>query len=309
MGIVSDFVDAINNAICDTLKSGVEASLSTSIEILGSSLNKATVGENSVLSQFLTTSPTEFTGALGNSVANTTTIWSGIETICNNAVVPIAGMILTIVLLNDLIQMVISGNNFRDFDTSIFIRWIIKCICGITLVSNVFYITSGIFNIGTSVAVKATQGLFGTKSYITSINITDDLNIGQLLVLLILSGFLTVSIFIIFAVIIVSLCSRMIEAFMYLGASPIPMATFMNQEWRQIGNNWLRGVLALAFQGLFIIIALSIFITLFVNTVATLSTSGGSVFLQMGILLGFAFALIFTILRSGAISKSIFNAH
>lgn len=46
----------------------------------------------------------------------------------------------------------------------------------------------------------------------------------------------------------------------------------------------------------------------FSNAIVALNASTDGVILQMGLLLGYTAALIFTILRTGAISKSVFNA-
>lgn len=97
---------------------------------------------------------------------------------------------------------------------------------------------------------------------------------------------------------------------MYLSVAPIPMATMMDSgEWASIGKNWIKQLLALSFQGFFIIVALGIFKTLFANMITTLNSGTGSVIMQMAMLLGYTAALIFTILRTGAISKSVFSAH
>ena len=96
---------------------------------------------------------------------------------------------------------------------------------------------------------------------------------------------------------------------MYLSIAPIPMATMMDSgEWASIGKNWIKQLLALSFQGFFIVVALGIFKTLFSNAIVSLNSSSDGVIMQMGMLLGYTAALIFTILRTGAISKSIFNA-
>ena len=49
----------------------------------------------------------------------------------------------------------------------------------------------------------------------------------------------------------VILCGRMIEIYLYSSVGAIPFATMSNREWGQIGNNYLRGLFALAFQGFF----------------------------------------------------------
>ena len=56
-------------------------------------------------------------------------------------------------------------------------------------------------------------------------------------------------------------------------------------------------------------VSLGIFKTLFSNAIASLNSSTDGIILQMAMLLGYTVALIFTILRTGAVSKSIFNAH
>ena len=219
-------------------------------------------------------------------------------------------MVFAIVVINDLVQMVISGNNFKDFDDSIFIKWILKVVCGVLLISNVYYIASGFFAFGTQATGDAMTALLGTTTYTGNITVSNSYGIGMLIVLLLLSLIILVGVFVMLAVIVVVLASRMIEIFMYLGISPLPMATMMNNVWSEVGKNWFRGLVALAFQGVFIIFALGIFSTMFTNALVKISSgSGGDAIMQMAMLLGYTLALIFTILRSGAISKSIFNAH
>ncbi|MBR6599071.1 MAG: conjugal transfer protein TrbL, partial [Oscillospiraceae bacterium] len=66
---------------------------------------------------------------------------------------------------------------------------------------------------------------------------------------------------------------------------------------------------ALSFQGFFIIVALAILKTLFTNCIVALNSSTDGIIMQMAMLLGYTAALVFTILRTNAISKSVFNAH
>ena len=106
--------------------------------------------------------------------------------------------------------------------------------------------------------------------------------------------------------------SRLIEAFMYIAVAPIPMSTFMNKEWGTIGTNWLRNLMALAFQGLFIVVALGVFQAMFVSSVQDLidnSKDTTKMYLSMVNWIVWAVALCFTIFKSSSISKSVFNAH
>lgn len=56
--------------------------------------------------------------------------------------------------------MVIDGNNFRDFDSTIFIRWIFKTFIGILLISNVYDIATTIFVFGSNAVSKGLNNLF-----------------------------------------------------------------------------------------------------------------------------------------------------
>jgi hypothetical protein len=80
-------------------------------------------------------------------------------------------------------------------------------------------------------------------------------------------------------------------------------------EWSSIGKNWIKQLLALSFQGFFIVVALGIFKTLLSNMIVRINSGSDGIIMSMAMLLGYTAALIFTILRTSAISKSVFNAH
>lgn len=316
MGIIEDAVAAIEEWFKGILAGGIEGSLKTTNDMLSNSLNDSNgSGMNPLFGQFLE-SPENFTGSSNGSG---TPIWNIIHTLSDNVIVPIAGFILCVIVLYELIQMVSSGNNFRDFDTSIFFRWTVKTFCGILLLAHVFDITTAIFSFGTSAVTDGLNSLFPAGSKF----IDDDLlnsssfhnvlmqqDIGTLIVTLIISFVIIIVTFVLLGAIIVVLASRIIEVFMYLSISPIPFATLMNNDWGQIGKNWIKNVLALAFQGFFIVVALAIFKSLFANALVTMmSGSSGDVILTMAVLLGFIIAFIFTMFRTSAISKSVFAAH
>ncbi len=311
LGVVSDAIDSLQDWTETLFRDGVKSQFDSISSLLTDTFDNTT-GDGGLVETFITGHPASFTG---NAAGTGTHVWSTIETLCNNVVVPLGGFILTIVLLNDLIQTVLRGNNFKDFDDSIFIKWIIKALCGVILVSNVFYIASALFSFGTTVCASGLTTLFGSGSYLdTALSLQksalDDLSLGELMTVWFFSLIVHLGVMILIVAIVITLASRIIEVFMYLGVAPIPIATMMNEgEWSSIGKNWIKQLLALSFQGFFIIIALGIFKTLFANVIATLNTGTDGIIMQMALLLGYTAALIFTILRTGAISKSIFNCH
>lgn len=318
MGIVSDFTEKLgewfDETVHDLLQSGVENCFKGIHDILTMTYSSATES-GGLVSKFITTHPADFTGG-----SSGTTVWSTIKTITDSVIVPLAGYILVIILLNDLIHICIAGNNLKDFDETFIWKWIIKSVCGIIILSNTYAIATGLFSFGTQACASAIGDITGSSLAefdLTSLSkALDSFDNGELLIMLLISALILVGIMLLAIVIVVVLASRIIEIFMYLGISPIPMATFMNNEWGQIGKNWIKGALALSFQGFFIIIALSIFHTIFANVTESIVTyegeeftgSAGDIIMSLLLLCGYAGALIFTVLRSGQISRSAFNA-
>lgn len=310
MGVISDAIDSLQEWCENLFKDGIKSQFDSISDLLTETFNKTTE-DGGLISNFLTGHPASFSGSSSGGTA----IWTTIETLCNNVVVPIGGFILTIILLNELIQMVLRGNNFKDFDDSIFIKWIIKALCGVILVANTYYIASALFSFGTTVCSNGLVTLFGSGDYLsTPLSISKSalsgLSLGELMTVWFISLIVHLGVLILIVAIVITLASRIIEVFMYLSIAPIPMATMMDSgEWAGIGKNWIKQLLALSFQGFFIIVALGIFKTLFSNAIIALNSSTDGVVMQMGMLLGYTAALIFTILRTGAISKSVFSAH
>ena len=312
MGIISDAIDALESWCSDLFKDGIKSQFDSISALLTDTFAQTTGGESGggLVSDYLTKHPSQFTGGGTDGTA----VWTMIETLCNNVVVPIGGFILTIVLLTELCQMVIRGNNFKDFDDSIFIKWTIKALCGVILISNTYYIASALFSFGTNVCTNGLTTLFGSGDYLTSALALNKAalsgqSLGDLMTIWFISLIVHLGVLILMVAIVITLASRMIEVFMYLSIAPIPMATMMDSgEWSGIGKNWIKQLLALSFQGFFIVIALGIFKILFGNAITALNAGTGGVVLQMGMLLGYTAALIFTILRTGSISKSVFAA-
>lgn len=314
--IVEDAINAIQEWFKGILSDGIIGCLENTCNTLNNTFSTDNQG---IMTSLLSDSPDKFTGSTS---AAATPIWNGIETLTNKAIVPIAIFILVVILMYELIHMVINDNSFRDFDTGIFFKWSFKSLCGILLVSNVFYITTSIFGLGSAAVTSGLDTIFpASGNFLDGVDfatlkepLKDNLmtiDIGGLLPLLFLAFLIMIITFVVLGAIVIVLAGRMIEIFMYLSISPIPIATMMNSDWGQIGKNWLRNILALAFQGFFIVVTLTIFkvlLTNVVNQMADMGSSSAEITGSMAIMFGYIVALIFTIFRSSNISKSAFAA-
>ena len=91
---------------------------------------------------------------------------------------------------------------------------------------------------------------------------------------------------------------------LYTSVAPIPFATMTNREWGNIGNNYLKGLFALGFQGFFMMVVVGIYSVL-VNSMTVSDNLHGAMF---GIA-AYTVILAFSLFKTGSLSKSIFNAH
>jgi len=97
---------------------------------------------------------------------------------------------------------------------------------------------------------------------------------------------------------------RMIEIFLVVSVAPIPLATMANREWGQIGNNYLKSLFALAFQGFLILVCVAIYAALVQNIPAA-----ANVHAALWGLVGYTILLCFSLFKTASLSKQLFNAH
>ena len=91
---------------------------------------------------------------------------------------------------------------------------------------------------------------------------------------------------------------------LYSSVGAIPFATMSNREWGQIGNNYLRGLFALAFQGFFMMVCVGIYAVL----VANIQMSDNIHSALFGVM-AYTVILCFSLMKTGNFARSIFNAH
>lgn len=97
---------------------------------------------------------------------------------------------------------------------------------------------------------------------------------------------------------------RMIEIYLMVSLAPIPFSTFANREQNQIGQNYLRSLFALGFQGFLIIICVGIYAVLVQSLAFT-----DDIIADIWGIMGYTVLLCFTLFKTGTLAKSVFNAH
>ena len=78
-----------------------------------------------------------------------------IQTLSETVVLPIAGMILTFVLVYELIQMILEKNNMHEFDTFNIFKWVFKTFVATYLLTNCFTIVMAVFDVAQTVVANS----------------------------------------------------------------------------------------------------------------------------------------------------------
>ena len=237
-------------------------------------------------------------------------VFNMVKSLSENVIIPIAGLILTFVMTYELIQMIIERNNMAEFETFNFFKWIMKTFCAVMIVTNTWNIVMGIFEVAQTVVNNAAGVIIADTAIDLESIITNieerlmEMDVGtlfglwfQTMLISIVSWALTICIFVV-------VYGRMIEIYMVTSIAPIPLATMVNREAGQMGQNYLRSLFALGFQAFLIILCVAIYAVL----LQTISISG-DIISAIWTCVGYTVLLCFTLFKTSSLSKSVFNAH
>ena len=235
-------------------------------------------------------------------------VFSLIRNVSESVIVPIAGIILTFIVCYELIQLIIDHHNLANFETLIFFKWIFKTFVAVTLITNTFNIVMAVFDVSQHV-ISSSGGIIGGSTAVTDSMLTTletnlaDMDLGPLLGLFAQSMIIGLTMKVIGIIIFVIVYGRMVEIYLMTSLAPIPFATFANREQSQIGQNYLRSLFALGFQGFLIMICVAIYAVL-VQSVAVADPINA-----IWGLIGYTVLLCFTLFKTGSLAKSVLHAH
>ena len=255
-------------------------------------------------------------GEISGQVGMTPQAWNGsifnmVQNLSENVIVPIAGIILAFVMTLELIHLIVDRNNLNDVDTWIFFKWIFKTAAAVVIVTNTWNIVMGVFDVAQSVVNSASGVIVADASSDLAAVIPDlesrlaEMEVGPLFGLWFQSLFVNITIWALSIAIFIVIYGRMIEIYLVTSVAPIPMATMLNRDiGGGMGQNYLRSLFALGFQGFLIIVCVAIYAVL-VRNIATIDDISAAIWTCMG----YTVLLFFTLFKTGSLSKSIFAAH
>ena len=105
-------------------------------------------------------------------------------------------------------------------------------------------------------------------------------------------------------IIFVIVYGRMLEIYVMSSLAPLPMATLANRELGGMGQNYIKSLFAVGFQGLLILVCVAIYAVL-VQGIATSGDPIGAIWGAMG----YTVLLCFMLFKTSSIARSIFGAH
>ena len=253
-------------------------------------------------------------GEIAVQVGTTPAAWNAgvfslIRQISETVILPIAGLILTFVATYELIQMLIDRNNLHDIDTWMFFKWIFKTAAAILILSNTFNIVNAVLDVSQSVIARSAGIIQGstdiTPDMLATLETTlETMELGPLLGLFMQSLLIGLTMEIMGIIIFVLVYGRMLEIYMLTSLAPIPVATLSNRETGQMGQNYIKSLFAVGFQGLLILLCVGIYGVL----VQGIAIGGDPIGAIWGCV-GYTVLLCFMLFKTGTISKSIFAAH
>ena len=236
-------------------------------------------------------------------------VFAMVRDLSETVVLPIAGMILTFVLCHELIQLIIEKNNLQDFDTFNIYKWIFKTFVAVYILTNTFNIVMAIFDMAQSV-INASAGLItgstdlGSPEMMAALEATlEYMGIGELIGVWLQIQLIGFAMFIMSIIIFIVVVGRMLEIYLTVSVAPIPLSTMVNREWSGVGNNYLKALLAVAFQGFLIMVCVAIYAVL-VGSIA----EADNIHVAIWTVVGYTTLLCFMLLKSGGLAKTVFSA-
>ena len=236
-------------------------------------------------------------------------VFAMVRNISESVIIPIAGLILTFIACYELIQMIIDHNNLANFETWIFFKWVFKTFAAVLLITNTFNITMAVFDVAQNV-VNASAGIISGDTAIdaSALEAMEDtlmgMDLGPLIGLFLQSFIVQVTMSALAIVIFIIVYGRMIEIYLLVSLALIPFSTFANREQSSVGQNYLRALFAIGFQGFLIMICVGIYAVL-VQSVAFSDDIIASIWGVMG----YTVLLCFSLFKTSTLAKTVFSAH
>lgn len=306
--IAEDMLDKLHQSICNLLINGIVKEFEIISDILSSTSDAITgSGTNrSVLSELVTASPADWNGTNGHG-GGYGSIWGTVRAATEDIVVPIAGTLFALIMFIDFIRILLGKNEFT-YDGSEIMRWFLKYYAGNELLAHAYDIAPWLLKIGTDLAGGVSANGFNQLNTAKLADTFSKYDSGQLLLMFLIVMIVILGVAALVVVMVASLCTRMIDAIIYMSVAPLATATFASDSWSSVGKSWAKGLVGVGVQGFFIIVAMIAEGAMLTSSLNLLKGGSSQLMFNLILLLGVTGGLTMTVAKSGQLSKQIFGA-
>lgn len=240
------------------------------------------------------------------------TVWTLIKSISNSSVLVLAGVIFAYIMITELITLITRKNNFHEVETIEIYFWVIKVGCGIFVLQNYMKILDSIFSVGTWL-INQTLDLFSTTPIFDGTDLYDPTLIDQLasdkgfwdlVGMYMTSWVLSFGIKIIGLLMSVIVIGRFFDIYLYSILGSISIATLASSEYKSIGVNFIKNILALSLQGFLILASLGIYVALIKDNLTIDMSTGTTLKLTT-----YSIVLILSLFKTKTLAQNILQAH
>lgn len=234
------------------------------------------------------------------------------DVVVDDICIPIAAAFVTFIFCMELIHLMQDGNQMHNIKPQNVIFIFLKFAVCALICSKSFDIVMGFYDLGRmAVNQLGTHSATAMPDLLTLADLlpeTPDRYTFSLLLTLLGDFLLLLVSLVIVCVMSVMIYVRVmlwfLEFLIYSSAAPIPFSTFNNKEWAQVGMNYTRKMLAMSFEGFFLLLMLVLY-----GYVVGGLTASANFLTTLTMMLGVGVALVVLMQKAGTISASIFNAH
>ena len=237
--------------------------------------------------------------------------FSLVEALSENACMPIAAVVVTLIFCWEMIHLMQESNRMQNISSDNMLMVFLKFALCLAACVRSLDIVMGVYYLGNWAAQKIAGSTAGTFGHGMTLNSVIPANPGtyefgmivELLGVLIVLCISLAICNICAAIIYVRINMWFIELLVYATPAAIPMATFFNKEWGQMGMNYTKKIIAVGFEGFFMLLMFA----LYGGIINNISSSDFTEMMTM--MCGCGVGLILLLFKAGNISSSIFNAH
>lgn len=247
------------------------------------------------------------------------TVFSFVQTVQTNVVMPIAYTVLALFFMLELYKASLKiegGGGGTTLGAELVFRVMVKMV----LCKMVLDLTPDILNVIYNVSRDMTTGIKAIMKIGSNASVLDSaaletalagLTFWDFIPLLILALVVFLIIGIAWVLANVIIVTRFIEIYLYFAVAPIPFATFTHEEMSQVGKNFAKSFTALCIQGVLIYLVLAFFPYIIAGAFLDLGagfTGHMSLYMSMLGAAGYGVVLILAVFSTNKLSKSICNA-